>query len=145
MVNSNHGPERGRKEERYDFIGYVEELKNRLDIFQVAALHGITVNEHGQADCFNNHDEKTPSLKFYEDTQTYHCFGCKAHGDVISLVQQVEGCSFMTAVNSLSDEAGMALFENNNGFDAELFSRVSDCLNAGAEVYHNWLAPKDSC
>jgi hypothetical protein len=35
------------------------------------------VNKDGQADCFNGHDEKTPSLKFFE-TQSYHCFAVES-------------------------------------------------------------------
>ena len=143
MVNSNASPVGARKDERHDFTYFIEELKSRLDIIQVAELHGINVNKQGQADCFNGHDEKTPSLKFYEDTQSYHCFGCNAHGDVISLVQHVEGWSFMQAVNSLATEAGMEPYQSNNGFDPEVYGRVGDCLSATAEIYHSWLLPDD--
>ena len=144
MVNPNASPVGARKEERHDFTYFIEEVKSRLDIIQVAELHGINVNKQGQADCFNGHDEKTPSLKFYEDTQSYHCFACGAHGDVITLVQHVEGWSFMQAVNSVAQEAGMAPFQSNSGFDPELYAKVSDCLNAAAEIYHSWLVPDDS-
>ncbi len=143
MVNSNASPVGARKEERHDFTYFIEELKSRLEIIQVAELHGINVNKNGQADCFNNHDEKTPSLKFYEDTQSYHCFGCGAHGDVISLVQHVEGWSFMQAVNSPATEVGMEPYQNDNGFDPEVYGRVGDCLSATAEIYHSWLLPDD--
>ena len=103
----------------------------------------MNVNKNGQADCFNGHDEKTPSLQFYEDTQSYHCFGCGAHGDVISLVQQVEGWPFMQAHNSLATETGMKPYQSNNGFDPEIYGRVSDCLHVSAEIYHRWLLPDD--
>src|SRR5208283_5258515 len=144
MVNPNASPVGARKDERQDFTYFIEELKSRLDIIQVAELHGMNANKQGQADCFNGHDEKTPSLKFYEDSQSYHCFGCGVHGGVISLVQHVEGWPFMQAVNSLAQEAGMAPLQSNNGFDPELYSRVSDCLNAAAEIYHSCLVPDDS-
>ena len=143
MVNSNVSPIGARKEERHDFTYFIEELKSRLDIIQVAELHGINVNKQGQADCFNGHDEKTPSLSFFEDTQSYHCFACGSHGDVISLVQHVEGWSFIQAVNSLAIETGMKTYQSNNGFDPEVYGRVSDCLRVTAEIYHSWLLPDD--
>ncbi len=143
MDKTNKGPVGTRKEEAYDFINYIEELKDRLDIVQVAELHGITVNKHGQAECFNNHDQKTPSLTFYPESQSYHCFGCGAHGDVISLVEHVDGCSFMQALNQLAIEASMIRFHSNNGFDPERYAMVADCLKAAAEIYHGWLDPDD--
>lgn len=144
MDKNTMGLAEARKEESYDFITYIEELKDRLDIVQVAELRGITVNKHGQAECFNNHDQKTPSLKFYLDSQSYHCFGCGAHGDAISLVQHLDGCSFMQALNQLAIEGGVGRFQSKNGCDPERYCMVSDCLKAAAEIYHSWLDPADS-
>src|SRR6202048_2715184 len=51
------------------------------------------------------HGEKTPSFYVYDDH--FHCFGCGAHGDVISFVMQSQGASFPEAVELLAKEAGM--------------------------------------
>lgn len=53
------------------------------------------------------HNEKTPSFTVVEDKGFYHCFGCGAHGDVISFVMQTEGLSFPEAVEKLAAEAGL--------------------------------------
>lgn len=143
MVNSNANPAQGRKEGKHDFHQYVDDLKSRLDIVSVAQAHGISIDEHGRANCFKGHDDKTPSLTFYEDTQRYYCFGCRAHGDVISLVQDLTGCSFTQALHSLASEAGMGPFEADSRFEAESYGRVSDCLRTAADIYHSWMAADD--
>jgi DNA primase catalytic core len=142
MVNSHNNPVQGRKEGKQDFHQYVDDLKSRLDIVSIAQSHGIPINEHGQAQCFNGHDDKTPSLTFYEESQSYHCFGCKAHGDVISLVQHVAGCSFHEAMSVLAQQAGLPLLADNR-FDPALFGRVCECMAAAADIYHAWLSLDD--
>jgi hypothetical protein len=44
------------------------------------------------------HEDKKPSFVVYPETQTYVCFGCRAHGDVIALVMQKESITFHEAV-----------------------------------------------
>lgn len=53
------------------------------------------------------HTEKTPSFTVSEDKGFYHCFGCGAHGDVISFVMNTEGLSFPETVERLAMEAGL--------------------------------------
>jgi DNA primase len=142
MVNSHNDPVQGRKEGKQDFHQYVDDLKSRLDIVSVAQSHGISIDEHGRANCFKGHDDKTPSLKFYEDTQSYHCFGCGAHGDAISLVQNLTGYSFHEAITALAQQSGMPLLAHN-GFDPALFGSVCECMAVAAEIYHSWLSPDE--
>ena len=47
------------------------------------------------------HEENSPSFCVYPDENTYHCFGCQAHGDVIDFVMKTKGISFVGAVRSL--------------------------------------------
>lgn len=55
------------------------------------------------------HNEKSPS--FYVDDQKglYHCFGCKAGGDVLQFVQSMENMPFMEALDFLAEIAGVEL------------------------------------
>ncbi|MEM9502240.1 MAG: DNA primase [Pseudomonadota bacterium] len=57
--------------------------------------------------CCPFHDEKTPSFTVNDQKGFYHCFGCGAHGDVISWMTEQRGLSFMDAIRELASEAGM--------------------------------------
>lgn len=48
------------------------------------------------------HNERTPSFYLYPETNSYHCFGCLAHGDVISLAQKILNLGFIEAVKYLT-------------------------------------------
>jgi len=55
------------------------------------------------------HGEKTPSFSVSEVKQVYHCFGCKASGNVFKFVQDYQGLTFPEAVEYLANRAGIAL------------------------------------
>lgn len=54
------------------------------------------------------HDDKNPSLKIWTDQNKWHCFGCKLHGDAISLVAEVEGLNNTEAIKFLINDLGLA-------------------------------------
>lgn len=47
------------------------------------------------------HADKRPSLTVYPATSTYFCFGCGAHGDVISFLMNKESITFGQALEAL--------------------------------------------
>lgn len=49
------------------------------------------------------HDDSSPSFAVYPDTNSFYCFGCAKGGDVITFVQEMDGCSFREAVTSLAE------------------------------------------
>src|SRR6185369_10165807 len=53
------------------------------------------------------HDDRTPSFVIYPHSETFHCFGCRAHGDVISFVQQMEGISFGQTLEALDPSTSL--------------------------------------
>ncbi|AUG53891.1 DNA primase [Thalassospira marina] len=53
------------------------------------------------------HNEKSPSFTVNEQKGFYHCFGCGAHGDVISFVMNTRGLTFVEAVEVLANQVGM--------------------------------------
>jgi DNA primase len=58
------------------------------------------------------HNEKTPSFYVSPSRQTFHCFGCGAHGTAIRFVMDYENVDFRTALKKLADKGGIALPED---------------------------------
>ncbi|MBI4546858.1 MAG: DNA primase [Ignavibacteriae bacterium] len=55
------------------------------------------------------HTEKTPSFNVSPERQMYHCFGCGVGGNVVTFVMEYEKVSFVEAIRSLAEKAGIAL------------------------------------
>ena len=52
------------------------------------------------------HDDHHPSLIVDPQKQTFTCYACGEHGDVIAFVQKMERCSFVEATEKLKIENG---------------------------------------
>jgi len=50
------------------------------------------------------HDERTPSFTVRDET--FHCFGCGAHGDVFAWIMRTQNVSFVEAVKRAASNAG---------------------------------------
>lgn len=57
------------------------------------------------------HNEKTPSFSVSPAKQIFHCFGCGKGGNVFRFVMEIEGISFVEAVEKLAKRAGVQLPE----------------------------------
>ena len=64
--------------------------------------YGISADKKGFARC-PFHSEKTASFRVYPDG-TFHCFGCGAHGDVITFVMKMQNISFSDACARLDGD-----------------------------------------
>ena len=60
------------------------------------------------------HNEKTPSFTVSDNKGFFHCFGCSAHGDIISFVMQKESVEFKEALEVLCKEIGINFSDYNN-------------------------------
>jgi len=65
--------------------------------------------------CCPFHDEKTPSFTVTPSRQTYHCFGCGAHGNAIDFLIEYDHLSFVEAVEELAQQAGMEVPAGGEG------------------------------
>jgi DNA primase len=57
--------------------------------------------------CCPFHTEKSPSFHADDRKGRYHCFGCKASGDIFTFLVEKEGVPFPEAVERLAVEAGL--------------------------------------
>ena len=92
------------------------------------------------------HKEKTPSFNVNDERGFYHCFGCKASGDAIRFVQEMQGLSFAEAIRELADKAGIEIIETAQGEDARQRAEsrrkqleLYEVANAAAGYFENAL------
>ena len=89
----------------------IDKLK-AIPIVEVAERLGIKVSGH-KARCVFHSPDRHPSLRFYENKGSAHCFTCGKHiSNTIDLVMQVMNCSFVKACKWLSD--GHATYSCDN-------------------------------
>lgn len=87
---------------------FIEELKQRNNIVSIISKY-LPLERKGRnfwGRC-PFHLEKTPSFSVNEVDQFFHCFGCKAGGDVIKFVSEIESVSYVDAIKMLADWSGL--------------------------------------
>lgn len=50
------------------------------------------------------HNEKTPSFYIHQDKQYYHCYGCGANGNIISLMMHLNRTTFPETIEALAKQ-----------------------------------------
>ena len=85
-------------------------MRTRLSIVDIVGRR-VPLTKKGQNywGCCPFHNEKTPSFSVNEEKGFYHCFGCGAHGDIISFIMNIEHVEFKTALQELADMAGIKM------------------------------------
>lgn len=56
-----------------------------------------------------DHEDSNPSFGINQESNIYNCFGCGSTGDIIKLVQSVEGLNFVEAIQRLSNYANIEI------------------------------------
>lgn len=99
------------------FRRQLEAVKEAVRIEAVAQDYGefkLAGSERLLGRCVSpHHEDRTPSLTIFTNEQRFKCFGigCRAHGDVLDLVQLAEGCELWEAMMILSTRFGISLPE----------------------------------
>lgn len=89
------------------------------------------------------HGEKTPSFHVIPDLQIYHCFGCKASGDVYKFLQEREHLTFYEALVQLARRARIPLPKEERTPEEEKAYQqrrgLYDALELATRFYHDQL------
>jgi DNA primase len=87
---------------------FLDELRARSTLSEVVGqrVKLVRAGREWKA-CCPFHQEKSPSFTVNDQKGFYHCFGCGAHGDVVSFVMRQDNLSFIEAVELLSGKAGL--------------------------------------
>lgn len=83
------------------------------------------------------HSEKTPSCTVFPDTQTFHCFGCGAGGDVITFVMQIENLNFIEAARLLAQRSGIEMpAYSGNSQNSQRRTRIYEMNRIAANFFY---------
>lgn len=90
-------------------INYAEEIRNRLQAREVLEFYGMEINRAGFCRCPFHEGDNTGSLKVYNGTKGWHCFGCGAGTSVLDFVMRYFGLSFFDAEKKLNEDFRLGL------------------------------------
>ena len=82
-------------------------IRDSVDMESILSLYGYK-QKYGFI-CCPFHGEKEPSLKIYQNTGGWHCYGCERGGSVIDFVMEHENCNFPTAVRAIDNALHLGL------------------------------------
>lgn len=99
------------------------------------------------------HSEKGASFTVTPSRNTYHCFGCGAHGDAIRFISEHDGLPFREAVEELAGTLGMQVPYEDSGlrkgrgneahsrdaFDEKTRARIYDVMAQAAKYFRQQL------
>lgn len=98
----------------------IDEVRSASDIVDVISAY-VALKKRGKnyTGLCPFHQEKTPSFSVSAEKQMYYCFGCGAGGNVITFLMQHDKLSFVEAVRTLAERAGITLPDESSSGQAQ--------------------------
>ena len=122
----------------------VEEIRSNSDIVDVISNY-VKLNRRGGSflGLCPFHNEKTPSFSVSREKQLYHCFGCKASGNVFTFIMSYENFTFVEAIKYLAETNNITLpeieFSKEAREKADLKTRLFEINKLAANYYYYML------
>jgi DNA primase len=116
-----------------------EDILRSNDIVDVISSY-VTVKRRGKSfvGLCPFHPDKNPSMHISQAKQVYHCFSCKAGGNVITFVQEFEKISPIEAVEKLAQRAGINLGKYSQRPDlSNEIARLFEVNRAAARYFYD--------
>lgn len=123
---------------------WMDDFYSRVDIVQVVSAY-VPLKKNGSRywGLCPFHHEKTPSFSVNSEQNLYYCFGCKAGGNVVQFVEEMEHLTYREAVEYLAKQIHMPIPETQEDPDYERRrsqrERLLGANKAAARWYHAQL------
>ena len=111
-------------------INIVDVIGRRLTLERKGGAYWAKCPFHGSG------EERTASFKVYEETGTYHCFGCKESGNAIHFLRKHDGLDFLEAVETLATQVGMEIPKQEAPVDTSKATKIN---NRASQVIYEQL------
>ncbi len=111
-------------------INIVDVIGRRLTLERKGGAYWAKCPFHGSG------EERTASFKVYEETGTYHCFGCKESGNAIHFLRKHDGLDFLEAVETLATQVGMEIPKQEAPVDTSNATKIN---NRASQVFYEQL------
>ncbi|MFD1736586.1 DNA primase [Bacillus salitolerans] len=122
----------------------IEKIRGTIDIVDVVSEY-VQLKKQGR-NYFGLcpfHGEKSPSFSVSPEKQIYHCFGCGAGGNVFSFLMEIEGFSFLEAVQSAAKRTNIDIPEIETITEKTQTSTIAEKMVEAHELlkkfYHHLL------
>ena len=123
---------------------WMDDFYSRVDIVQVVSAY-VPLKKNGSRywGLCPFHHEKTPSFSVNGEQNLYYCFGCKAGGNAVQFVEEMEHLTYREAVEYLAKQIHMPIPETQEDPDYERRrsqrERLLGANKAAARWYHAQL------
>ena len=111
-------------------VNIVDVIGRRLTLERKGGAYWAKCPFHGSG------EERTASFKVYEETGTYHCFGCKESGNAIHFLRKHDGLDFLEAVETLATQVGMEIPKQETPIDTSNATKIN---NRASQVFYEQL------
>lgn len=108
----------------------IENLKNIVDIADVVGSYIPLKKSGANFVCVCPfHNDKHPSMSISPSKGIYHCFSCKAGGDVIKFVMEYEKLGYVEAIEKLASIYNVALEYTSSKNESKIDKKILENLN----------------